>query len=117
MSLSIEQWEDINNIDNRNIKSKFKLITQGFKINFDAPKNDNKSINLHFQTESVPFPLKTCFFYYNLKKIIGILSSNMHILEEDIKTDCTLGLNCTCKPTITTKNRTTCEKAIIFKDF
>ena len=38
-------------------------------------------------------------------------------MEEDIKTDCTLGPNCTCKQTITTRYGRTCQKAIVLKDF
>ena len=115
LSLIIDQPEDINNIDNKNIKSTVKLTTKGFKINFDAPKNNNKFYI--FTLKSLPFPLKHRFFYYNLNNIIGISNSKMYIMEEDIKTDCTLGPDCTCKPTITTRYGTTCEKEIVLQDF
>ena len=45
------------------------------------------------------------------------IATSEFIMEEDIKTDCTLGPDCTCKPTITTRYGTTCEKEIVLKDF
>ena len=49
MSLIIDQPEDINNIDNKNIKSTVKLTTKGFKIN----------PILHFHTEISTFSSET----------------------------------------------------------